>query len=311
MTRLTGDSRVTFTGRVDDVFRALAEPARRRLLDRLVEQDGLTLRELCAVIPELHSLRRDEASGRARSRAPRDVAQGRPREAPLLEPRADPRDPRPVDLEVRRALGGRDGRPQARPGRSRAMAQPRHVFETYIKASQDRIWQALIDPELTSRYFFDARVARRGTWARPTATRSTDARGRGRGRRSRSAEAARAVVPRAVRRRHRGRTGVAGDVGDHAGRIGVPSHVRPQRPLRCSQDVGCDCGRLERGAELDEDAARDRRRARRDPRRRRVAVRFGDSARRAVAPLTRHRVQQRHLRLARAGGSHRRRRPRR
>ena len=29
------------------------------------------------------------------------------------------------------------------------MAQPRHVFETYIKASQDRIWQALIDPELT------------------------------------------------------------------------------------------------------------------------------------------------------------------
>jgi len=50
---LTGDSPVTFTGRVDDVFRALAEPARRRLLDRLVEQDGLTLRELCAVIPEL------------------------------------------------------------------------------------------------------------------------------------------------------------------------------------------------------------------------------------------------------------------
>ena len=50
---LTGDSQVTFTGRVDDVFRALAEPARRRLLDRLVEQDGLTLRERCAVIPEL------------------------------------------------------------------------------------------------------------------------------------------------------------------------------------------------------------------------------------------------------------------
>ena len=42
------------------------------------------------------------------------------------------------------------------------MAQPRHVFETYIKASQDRIWQALTDPELTSRYFFDARVA--STW---------------------------------------------------------------------------------------------------------------------------------------------------
>jgi uncharacterized protein YndB with AHSA1/START domain len=42
------------------------------------------------------------------------------------------------------------------------MAQPRHVFETYIKASEDRIWQALTDPELTSRYFFDARIA--ATW---------------------------------------------------------------------------------------------------------------------------------------------------
>ena len=39
------------------------------------------------------------------------------------------------------------------------MAQPRHVFETYIQASQDRIWQALTDPELTSRSFFDERVA--------------------------------------------------------------------------------------------------------------------------------------------------------
>ncbi len=38
------------------------------------------------------------------------------------------------------------------------MAQPRHVFETYIKASQDRIWQALTDPELTARYFFGTRV---------------------------------------------------------------------------------------------------------------------------------------------------------
>jgi DNA-binding transcriptional ArsR family regulator len=33
---------------VDEVFRALADPSRRRLLDRLNDHDGQTLRELCA-----------------------------------------------------------------------------------------------------------------------------------------------------------------------------------------------------------------------------------------------------------------------
>ena len=40
-------------GRVEEVFRALASPSRRALLDRLVESDGLTLGELCEVLPEL------------------------------------------------------------------------------------------------------------------------------------------------------------------------------------------------------------------------------------------------------------------
>jgi len=33
---------------VDEVFRALADPSRRRLLDRLNQRTGQTLRELCA-----------------------------------------------------------------------------------------------------------------------------------------------------------------------------------------------------------------------------------------------------------------------
>jgi len=33
---------------VDDVFRALSDPSRRRLLDRLNQRNGQTLRELCA-----------------------------------------------------------------------------------------------------------------------------------------------------------------------------------------------------------------------------------------------------------------------
>ncbi|MGH3398069.1 MAG: winged helix-turn-helix domain-containing protein, partial [Streptosporangiaceae bacterium] len=35
-------------GPMDEVFRALSDPVRRRLLDRLNERSGQTLRELCA-----------------------------------------------------------------------------------------------------------------------------------------------------------------------------------------------------------------------------------------------------------------------
>jgi DNA-binding transcriptional ArsR family regulator len=38
---------------VDEVFRALADPSRRLLLDRLYERDGQTLGQLCAAVPEM------------------------------------------------------------------------------------------------------------------------------------------------------------------------------------------------------------------------------------------------------------------
>jgi DNA-binding transcriptional ArsR family regulator len=38
---------------VDDVFRALADPGRRLLLDALAQRDGQTLLELSGVLPEL------------------------------------------------------------------------------------------------------------------------------------------------------------------------------------------------------------------------------------------------------------------
>lgn len=40
-------------GGVDLVFRALADPSRRALLDRLAVDDGLSLGELCRVLPDM------------------------------------------------------------------------------------------------------------------------------------------------------------------------------------------------------------------------------------------------------------------
>src|SRR3546814_12282394 len=35
-----------------------------------------------------------------------------------------------------------------------AMPRPNHVFQIYIQASPERIWQALTEPEFTAQYFY-------------------------------------------------------------------------------------------------------------------------------------------------------------
>lgn len=40
----------------EDVFKALADPTRRRILDELVERDGQTLFEICARLVAKHGL---------------------------------------------------------------------------------------------------------------------------------------------------------------------------------------------------------------------------------------------------------------
>ncbi len=38
------------------------------------------------------------------------------------------------------------------------MSRPRRVFETYIKASPEQVWEALVTPEFTRRYFFHCAI---------------------------------------------------------------------------------------------------------------------------------------------------------
>lgn len=42
------------------------------------------------------------------------------------------------------------------------MPKPRHVHETYIRTTPERLWQALTDPAFTSKYFYDTSVE--STW---------------------------------------------------------------------------------------------------------------------------------------------------
>src|SRR3954452_14534724 len=99
-----------------------------------------------------HEAPRGAGAGRPRRHPPR-----RPQQAALPQPGSDPGDPRPVDQQVRRRHGGGDGRPAPPPRRRLSteppMTAPRHIFETYIRATPEAIWRAITDPDFTRRYF--------------------------------------------------------------------------------------------------------------------------------------------------------------
>ena len=111
---LTCDRMVTYAAPMDAVFRALADPTRRGLLDELFKRDGQTLSVLEERVPMtrfgvMKHLRVLE-DGRAGDHAP-----PRTREAPFPEPDPDPAHPRPVGEQVRRTVGRHAHESQARP----------------------------------------------------------------------------------------------------------------------------------------------------------------------------------------------------
>jgi DNA-binding transcriptional ArsR family regulator len=53
---LIGKCLLAYTGVVSDVYKALADPTRRAILDELTERDGQTLFELCTRLVAKHGL---------------------------------------------------------------------------------------------------------------------------------------------------------------------------------------------------------------------------------------------------------------
>ena len=140
-----------------EVFKALADPSRRFLLDSLFDEDGQTLGELSARLPGMtrfgvmKHLRLLEAAGLV---ATRKVGREKlhylnPVPIRLIHDRwigkyAEAWVGALADLKVR--LEGE------------AMDRPRHVFQVYIRTTPDRLWQAITDPSFTLRYFRRSRV---------------------------------------------------------------------------------------------------------------------------------------------------------
>src|SRR5207302_3711689 len=70
-------------------------------------------------------------------------------------------DPRPVDRQVHRAPSVRARGAQDTAGGDRmttATATATQVYQVFIKASPEAIWEAITTPDFTERYFYGARI---------------------------------------------------------------------------------------------------------------------------------------------------------
>jgi DNA-binding transcriptional ArsR family regulator/uncharacterized protein YndB with AHSA1/START domain len=144
---------------MDEVFRAMNDPSRRLLLDALYERDGQTLGELCAHLPEMtrygvmNHLRILEAAELVVT-----YKQGRqkfhylnPVPIKLVHDRwisryAEPRVGAITDIKARLE----SGEPK--------MDKPVHVYKSFIRGSVEDVWDAIVNPEKTVKYFYGTEV---------------------------------------------------------------------------------------------------------------------------------------------------------
>ena len=141
---------------MDEVFRALADPTRRSLLDELFRQDGQTLSALERRLPMtrfgvMKHLRVLEEAGLVITRR-----RGREKLHFL--------NPVPIRLVHDRWVS-KYAEPWAATLsglKKRLEDTMEKVFEIYIKTSPERLWEAITDPELRAKYSFG--VGTRSDW---------------------------------------------------------------------------------------------------------------------------------------------------
>jgi uncharacterized protein YndB with AHSA1/START domain/DNA-binding transcriptional ArsR family regulator len=136
---------------MDEVFKALADPSRRLLLDRLKRRNGQSLRELCAALDMARQsvtkhLAVLEAAGLVAT-----IRRGREKLHYLNAAPIDDIAERWIgqyQRERARALGE-----LKRTLEESAMGETSFFYTTYIKTTPETLWRALTEPAFTFRYW--------------------------------------------------------------------------------------------------------------------------------------------------------------
>jgi DNA-binding transcriptional ArsR family regulator/uncharacterized protein YndB with AHSA1/START domain len=136
---------------MDDVFKALADPSRRILLDSLNAHNGQTLRQLCAGLDMARQSVSKHLAVLEAASLVTTVRRGREKlhylnAAPISDiaerwisrydqPRVD------ALADLKKALEETE------------LEAPSFVYTTYIRTTPERLWQGLTDPAFTQRYW--------------------------------------------------------------------------------------------------------------------------------------------------------------
>jgi uncharacterized protein YndB with AHSA1/START domain len=142
-------------------FRALADPSRRLLLDRLYERDGQTLGELTGHLPEMtrfgvmRHLDVLETAGlittRKEGREKRHFLNPVP--IRLIHDRWISKYAAPVVGAMTALKGHLEAPPMAA-----SLDDFDHVYSIYINAAPERVWRAITDGDETVQYYYGTRV---------------------------------------------------------------------------------------------------------------------------------------------------------
>lgn len=135
---------------MDEVFKALADPNRRRLLDSLEARSGQSLRELCA---GLEMARQSVSKHLAVLEAANLITTRRSGREKLHYLNAEPIGAI-ADRWLNRYHRARiDVLADLKQALETPMSDTEFVYTTYIKTTPEQLWRALTDPAFTSRYW--------------------------------------------------------------------------------------------------------------------------------------------------------------
>src|SRR6516165_3650974 len=147
---------------IDDVFKALADTSRRRLLDSLNARNGQTLRELCAGLDMARQSVSKHLAVLEAANLVTTVWRGREKLHYL--------NAEPINAIADRWINQYDrARAQTLADLKTALetesmtesmsSSAEFVYTTYIRTTPDRLWQAITDPSFSHRYMGHAMVS--------------------------------------------------------------------------------------------------------------------------------------------------------
>jgi uncharacterized protein YndB with AHSA1/START domain/DNA-binding transcriptional ArsR family regulator len=142
----------------DRVFKALADPTRRHLLDRLHERNGQTLGELCARLDMARQSATQHLEVLEAANLVSSVRRGREKLHYLNPVPIHEIHERWIDKFEHprlRALGALKRRAEE----SDMSDRPSFVYVTYIHGTPEQVWHALTDADLTAEYWGHSNVS--------------------------------------------------------------------------------------------------------------------------------------------------------